>query len=288
MDSISDTITLNDGTPVPVLGLGVWQLDDDATYASTRAAVEAGYRHIDTAAVYGNEAAVGRAVADAVAAGDVRREDLFITTKLWNADQGLDEGCAAFQASLDRLGLEYVDLYLLHWPCPAYDRYIDAYRALTTLQGLGRVQSIGVCNFYPEVLDDLEQTLGQVPAVNQIELHPGFSQAEQRADNARRGIATEAWSPLGKGAVLDDPVIGEIAREHGVTPAQAVIRWHLQLGNIVIPRSSRPERVRENADVFGFTLPDDEMARITALDREDGRVGPDPREMNAGTPVGDA
>lgn len=275
-------LPLNDGNTIPQLGLGVWQLNDEDTYASVRAGIAAGYRHIDTAAIYGNEEPVGRAVADAIEAGEVSREDLFITTKLWNKDQ--TSGEAAFEASLQRLGMDYVDLYLLHWPCPEAGTFVQAYESMAKVQASGAAKSIGVCNFYPEALDALKEA-GFVPAVNQIEVHPGLSQAEQRADNERRGIVTEAWSPLGQGQNLQLPLITSLAQEHGVTPAQVIIRWHLQRGDVVIPRSSKPERVRENFDVFGFELSAEEIASIEQLDRADGRIGPDPREFHADTPA---
>lgn len=273
-------VELADGNQIPQLGLGVWQLNDQDTYSSVRAAIKAGYRHIDTAAIYGNEQPVGHAIADAVIAGEVSRADLFVTTKLWNADQENVE--EAFAKSLDNLGLDYVDLYLLHWPCPAAGTYVQAYEDMVKIRESGRAKSIGVCNFYPEALDDLKKA-GHTPAVNQIEIHPGFSQVEQRADNKARGIVTESWSPLGQGQNLLDPTIAKIAANHGATVAQAIIRWHIQRGDVVIPRSSKEERVRENFDVFGFELTDDEVKAINDLDREDGRVGPDPRDFNTGT-----
>lgn len=273
------TLEMNDGKTIPQLGLGVWQLSDEDTYTSVRAAIETGYRHIDTAAIYGNEEAVGRAVADAVKAGDVQREELFVTTKLWNADQA--RGREALAESQKKLGMDYVDLYLLHWPCPQADTFVQAYDSMAEIQQSGGATSIGVCNFYPEALDALKQA-GHTPAVNQIEIHPGFSQAEQRADNRDRGIVTEAWSPLGQGQNLTDPTIAKIAAEHGVSVAQAIIRWHIQRGDVVIPRSSKVERVRQNFDVFGFELSADEVSAIEALDVEDGRIGGDPLTFHAG------
>lgn len=276
-------IELNDGRTIPQIGLGVWQLSDDETYSSVRAAIEAGYRHIDTAAIYGNEEAVGRAVADAISAGDVTREDMFITTKLWNGDQ--ERGQEAFQESLTKLGMDYVDLYLLHWPAPKNGTFIKAYESMVKIQQNGGARSIGVCNFYDEVLDELASATGHTPAVNQIEIHPGFSQGAQRSDNARRGIVSEAWSPLGQGQNLSDPTIEEIASRHGVSAAQAIIRWHIQRGDVVIPRSSNPGRVVENFRVFDFELTQEEMESLTAMDRNDGRVGPDPLTFHAGTPA---
>lgn len=279
------TVTLNDGQDIPQLGLGVWELSPEDAYSSTRAAISAGARHIDTAAVYGNEQDVGRAVADAVAAGEVTRDELYIATKLWNADHAPDKITGALDTSLANLGLDYVDLWLIHWPVPSYGRYVEAWQALIDARRQGRATSIGVSNFYPEVLDEIIDATGVVPAVNQIELHPGLSQREQVADNDRRGIVTESWSPLGRG-LLDNPVITSIAGAHGVTPAQVILRWHLQQGIVVFPRSSRPERVRENLAVDGFELTGDEITSITALDEDDaaGRVGPDPREADFGIP----
>ncbi len=283
----TDTVTLNDGNTIPQLGLGVWELTPEEAYTSTRAAIAAGIRHIDTAAGYGNEANVGRAIADAIEAGEVTRDDLFITTKLWNADQGFGEAKAALGVSLSNLGLDHVDLYLIHWPVQPWGRYVDTWKALIAERKAGKATSIGVSNFYPEVLDEIIAATGVVPAVNQIEVHPGFSQQEQREDNDTRGIRTEAWSPLGRG-VLDHPVITGIAEAHGVTPAQVIIRWHLDQGVIVFPRSKRPERVAENAAVGGFTLTAEEIAAITAIDGDAdyaGRVGGDPRTAVFGTPL---
>ncbi|WP_420097939.1 aldo/keto reductase [Corynebacterium sp.] len=280
------TVILNDGHEIPQLGLGVWELSPQDAYTSTRAAISAGARHIDTAAAYGNEKDVGRAIADAVADGEVTREELYVTTKLWNADQAPGKAAEAIDTSLDNLGLDFVDLWLIHWPLPSYGRYVDAWRALIEARESGKTRSIGVSNFYPEVLDKIIDATGVVPAVNQIELHPGFSQQAQREDDAKRGIVTEAWSPLGRG-LLDHPVITGVAESHEVTPAQVIVRWHLQQGIVVFPRSSQPERVRENLDVDGFDLTEDQIADITALDGDAaaaGRVGADPREAAFGIP----
>ncbi|GLW67658.1 oxidoreductase [Actinomadura rubrobrunea] len=265
------TVTLNNGVEMPQLGFGVFQVPDDETTAAVTAALEAGYRSIDTAAIYGNEAGVGRAVA----ASGLPREDLFITTKLWNADQGYDATLKAFDRSLAALGLDYVDLYLIHWPSPARDLYRDTWRALERLAAEGRIRAAGVSNFQPAHLRRLMDGSSLVPAVNQIELHPGLQQRELRTLHAEHGIATEAWSPLAQGAVLDEPPLVKIAERHGKSPAQVVLRWHLQLGTIVIPKSVTPARIRENIDVFDFALSDDEMAEIAALDRG-MRTGPDP------------
>ncbi|WP_100838036.1 aldo/keto reductase [Kitasatospora fiedleri] len=268
-------VTLNNGVEMPQLGFGVFQVPDEETTAAVAAALEAGYRSIDTAAVYGNEHGVGKALA----ASGLPREELFVTTKLWNADQGHDETLRAFDASLDRLGLEYVDLYLIHWPTPARDRYTDSWRAIGELAAAGRIRAAGVSNFQPAHLTRLIEAGGPVPAVNQVELHPGLQQAELRAFHAAHGIATEAWSPLAQGAVLDDPAITAIAGRTGKSPAQVVLRWHLQLGNLVIPKSVTPARIRQNLDVFDFALTEDDLAAIAATDRG-LRTGPDPDTFN--------
>ncbi|GGY50588.1 aldo/keto reductase [Streptomyces omiyaensis] len=269
------TVTLNNGVEMPQLGFGVFQVPDDATTAAVTAALEAGYRSIDTAAVYGNEAGVGRALA----ASGIAREELFVTTKLWNADQGYDATLRAFDAGLAELGLDYVDLYLIHWPTPARDLYRDSWRALERLADEGRIRAAGVSNFQPEHLRRLLDGATLTPVVNQIELHPALQQSELRAFHGEHGIATEAWSPLAQGAVLDDPVIAAIAAAHGKSPAQVVLRWHLQLGNVVIPKSVTPARIRANLDVFDFALTDGEMTAIAGLDRG-LRTGPHPDELN--------
>lgn len=273
-----EEISLNDGRKIPQIGLGVWQLDDEQTYTAVRAAIHAGYRQVDTAAIYRNEEAVGRAVADAISAGDVTREELFITTKLWNSDQLRGE--EAFAESARKLGMDYVDLYLLHWPLPQNGTFVQAYESMMAIRDAGKTRSIGVCNFYSAVLDTLIDAVGETPAINQIEIHPGFSQEAQRADNSRRGIVTQAWSPLGQGKNLSDPTIVSIAQELGVSAAQVIIRWHIQRGDVVIPRSSHAQRIVENFQVFDFELSQDQMGTITALDRQDGRVGPDPLEFH--------
>ncbi|MEU5681263.1 aldo/keto reductase [Streptomyces rochei] len=269
------TVTLNNGVEIPQLGLGVFQVPDEETTAAVTSALEAGYRSIDTAAIYGNETGVGRALATS----GIAREDLFITTKLWNADQGYDATLRAFDASLAKLGLDHVDMYLIHWPTPARDLYKDTWRAIEKLVADGRVRTAGVSNFQPDHLKRLIDGAELVPAVNQVELHPGLQQSELRAVHAELGIATEAWSPLAQGAVLKDEAITSVAGRHGKSPAQVVLRWHLQLGNIVIPKSVTPERIRQNLDVFDFTLTDDEMTAIAGLDR-DLRTGPHPDQLN--------
>ncbi|WP_308294059.1 aldo/keto reductase [Streptomyces sp. UNOC14_S4] len=270
------SITLNNGVAMPQLGYGVWQVPDDEAAAAVGTALEAGYRSIDTAAVYGNEEGVGKALA----ATDVPRDEIFVTTKVWNSDQGHDATLRAFDASLDRLGLEYVDLYLIHWPVAWRNTFVDTYRAMEELLASGRTKAIGVCNFQTAHLERLLAETSVVPAVNQIELHPNLAQGELRAFHARHGIATEAWSPLGQGkALLADPVIGELAARLGRTPAQVVLRWHLQLGNVVIPKSVTPSRIRENIDVFGFELEEKDMDALASLDTGT-RLGPDPDEFD--------
>ncbi|MFC7496371.1 MULTISPECIES: aldo/keto reductase [unclassified Nocardioides] len=269
------SITLNNGVTIPQVGFGVFQVPDDETTTAVRHALDAGYRAIDTAAVYGNEAGVGRALAES----GLPRDDVFVTTKLWNADQGYDATLRAFDQSLGRLGLDVVDLYLIHWPAPAHDLYPESWRAITRLAADGRIRAAGVSNFQPSHLQRLLDTSDLMPVVNQIELHPRLQQAELRAFHADHGIATQAWSPLAQGAVLDDPTLAGIAQRHGRTPAQVVLRWHLQLGNIVIPKSVTPTRIRENLDVLDFELTADEMAAIATLDR-DLRTGPHPDTLN--------
>ena len=266
----SPTISLNDGRAIPQLGLGVWQIPNDETSAVVRAALDVGYRSIDTAALYHNEEGVGRAVRE----GGVSRDELFVTTKLWQ-DRHHDAE-RAFDESLRRLGLDHVDLYLIHWPAPGQNRYVEAWRSLVRLRESGRARSVGVSNFNVDHLERIIDATGVVPAVNQVELHPRFQQRALRAFHEQRGIATEAWSPLGQGEVLRDPTVGEIARTHGRTPAQVVIRWHLDSGLVVIPKSVHAKRLRENFESLDFGLGEDDMRRIASLDRRDGRMGLDP------------
>lgn len=260
---------------MPQVGLGVWQTPRDAAERAVTTALEAGYRHIDTAAAYRNEREVGAAVKNAA----IPREDVFVTTKLANSDQGYDSTLAAFDKSMERLGLDYLDLYLIHWPMPSDNTYVDTYKALAHLRDQGRVRSIGVSNFEPEHLRMVVDATGIVPAVNQIELHPLLQQEELREIHAQMGIATEAWSPLGQGSLLSNATVSEVAAAHGKTPAQVLIRWHIQLGNIVIPKSVTPERIVSNFDVFDFELSEQDMASVSTLG--DGtRLGPDPRTFH--------
>ncbi|MFS3137584.1 aldo/keto reductase [Gluconacetobacter sacchari] len=261
-------VHLNDGTTMPQLGLGVWRTPAAETADIVRHAVAAGYLAVDTAAIYRNEDGVGEGLAT--------HPGIYVTTKLWNDDQGYDATLRACDASLHKLRRKTLDLYLIHWPRPEGGKCVESWKALVALQKDGRVTSIGVSNFRAEDLDRIIDATGVVPAVNQIELHPGFQQHALRACNAKLGIATESWSPLGQGQALADPVIVEIARKHGRTPAQVIIRWHLDSGLIVIPKSATAKRIDENIAVFDFALDADDMARIAGLDRADGRIGPDP------------
>ena|SRR5690349_12684866 len=268
-------VRLNNGVHIPQVGFGVFRVPDDETERAVRTAIESGYRSIDTASLYGNERGVGRAIASC----GLSREELFVTTKLWNDDQGYDSAFGAYEASLRRLGLDYVDLYLIHWPKPSRDRYVDTWRAFQKLCADERVRTIGVSNFQPHHLQRLLDETTVVPAVNQIELHPQLQQEQLRHFHAAHGILSEAWSPLGQGHALRDPVVAELASRHGRTPAQIVLRWHLQLGNIVIPKSTNPSRIRENLALFDFALDDADMAALAGLD-SDTRLGPDPDERD--------
>ena len=264
-------LTLNDGNQIPQLGFGVFQVPPEDTAEVATQALQAGYRHIDTAAAYGNEAGVGQAIH----AAGLQREDVFITTKCFNDDHGHEQAIRALKTSLDHLEVNHLDLYLIHWPVPSQDKYVETWRAFIECQQQGLVRSIGVSNFQPAHLERLIEETGVTPAVNQVELHPHFQQDGLRREHSELGIITEAWSPLAQGQVLDDPAIEQIAQAHGKTSGQVVIRWHLQLGNVVFPKSVTPERIVENFDVFDFELSDDEMESIQALDAGE-RTGPDP------------
>jgi 2,5-diketo-D-gluconate reductase A len=265
------SLTLRDGVEIPQLGFGVFQVPPEETEEVVGRALDAGYRHIDTAAAYRNEKGVGAAIE----ASGLSRGDLFVTTKLWNSEQGFDLTLVAFEASLARLGLEYVDLYLIHWPVPSEDRYVETWRAFERIRGEGRARTIGVSNFRVEDLERLEAEADVRPTVNQIELHPHLQQAELRAWHSDHRVVTEAWSPLAQGELLDDEAIVAIAERHGKTPAQAILRWHLQLGNVVFPKSVTPARILENIELFDFELSDAEMGEFERLDRGE-RIGPDP------------
>jgi diketogulonate reductase-like aldo/keto reductase len=265
------SIELNNGVQIPQVGYGVFQVPEDDTQAAVEAALEAGYRHIDTAAGYYNEAGVGAGVR----ASGLPREDVFVTTKLRNGDQGHDNALAAFEDSRAALGLDVVDLYLVHWPVPSKGLYVETWRAFEKLLADGAVRAIGVSNFLPEHLATLAEQTDVVPAVNQIELHPTFQQVTTQEATRAAGIAVEAYSPLAQGADLEDPAVTSVADRLGVTPGQVVLRWHLQQGIIVIPKSVTPERVAANIDLAGFELSDEDMAAIGALDSHE-RIGLDP------------
>lgn len=265
---------------MPKLGFGVFKVEAQETVDIVAAALKVGYRSIDTATVYGNEAEVGRALAQS----GLPRDEVFITTKLWNSDQGYDATLRAFDASMERLSLDVLDLYLIHWPIAEAGLYVDTFRALQALKTQGRITSIGVSNFTRTHIERLIDETGETPVVNQIELHPYLAQNELRAFHAEHGIITEAWSPLGRGAEFEDPAIIAIATETGRTPAQVVLRWHMQLGNVAIPKSATPSRIAENFEIFDFELTAAQVDRITALDKG-SRLGPDPDTFNVGAPA---
>ena len=269
-------ITLNDGNTIPQLGFGVWQVPNDEVTEPVVTAIETGYRSIDTAQGYDNEEGVGQAIREA----GVPRDQLFITSKLRTKDQGYDNTLRSLDGTLQLLGLDYLDMFLIHWPVPAHDRYSDTWRAFIQAQKDGKIRSIGVSNFLPEYLERIINDHGVKPVVNQIELHPYYQQRDVREIHERLGIKIESYSPLGSGAVLKDETIGDIASKHGKEPAQVMIRWHLQQGLIVIPKSTHAERIRSNFDVFGFELDQDDMDRIAKLDRPDGKTGSQPAEFN--------
>jgi len=272
-------VTLNNDLAIPQLGLGLWKASDEDAENSVAMAIEAGYRLIDTATIYGNEKGVGRGIAKS----GVPREELFITTKLWNADQGYDSTLKAFDESLSKLGLDYIDLYLIHWPVPAAGKFIDTWRAFEKLHDEGRVKSIGVSNFKTHHLEVLLASSMIAPSVNQIELHPRFPQAETRQFCEDHNIKVESWSPIGGSAgadnILNEPVLKNIGEKYGKSPAQVILRWHIQLGLIVIPKSIHEERIRQNIDIFDFELSEDDMAQIATLETGT-RQGPDPDTMN--------
>lgn len=258
------------GLAVPQLGFGVWEVPDTEVDAAAGRALEVGYRHLDTARIYGNEEGIGRVLA----ASDLPRDDVFVTTKVWNDDHG--DVRAAFDASMNRLGLDVLDLYLIHWPAPKQDRYVDAWRGLLELQQEGRVRSVGVCNFQVSHLQRLLDETGVLPSINQVELSPYLQQRELREFLDEHGIVTEAWSPLAvRAGLLEDPVVTGIAQRHGVSPARVVLRWHVELGNVVLTRSVTPQRIEENARVFDFALEGDDLDALAGLDRGT-RTGPDP------------
>lgn len=265
------TVTLDGDVQIPQLGFGVWQVPPKETYQAVAEALRVGYRHIDTAAAYGNEAGVGQALR----ASGIDRDDVFITTKCFNDDHGKDQATAALKRSLQQLELDHVDLYLIHWPVPTQDRYVETWEAFVEAREQGLVRSIGVSNFNPAHLQRLVDETGVTPAINQVELHPYFQQTGLRREHEDLGIATEAWSPLAQGQVFEDDTLAGIAERHGRTVSQVVVRWHLQLGNVVIPKSVTPSRIAENYDVLSFHLTEADMEAIAALDAG-RRIGPDP------------
>ena len=265
------SLELNDGNDIPQLGFGVFQVDPEQTTEAVLHTLRTGYRLIDTAAIYGNEAEV----ADAIARSGLERSEVFITTKVWNDDQGRERAMRAFERSLDRLSSDWVDLYLIHWPAPAQDTYVETWQTMCGLREEGRARSIGVSNFLPEHIERIVEATGVAPAVNQVELHPRLQQRDLRGFHTQHQIVTESWSPLGRGTLLDDQVVRDVAAQTGRTPAQVLLRWNVQLGCVVIPRSVRPARIEENAQVFDFELDQDQLEAITKLDREQ-RIGPDP------------
>jgi len=276
MTSSVPVLELNDGNTAPQLGFGVFQIPDAETADAVSTALAAGYRSLDTAAIYKNEAGVRQGIERS----GVARSDIFLTTKLWNSEQGFDSTLKAFDESLRKLGTDYVDMYLIHWPTPKNDRYVDTWKAFIRLREEKRIRSIGVSNFQPAHLDRIVKETGVVPVVNQIELHPDFAQNDVVAANAKLKIVTEAWSPLGQGGdLLKDGTLVKIAKAHGKTTAQIILRWHVQLGHMVIPKSTTPERIKANIDVFDFILSPDEMKLIATLDGGN-RMGPDPDELN--------
>jgi 2,5-diketo-D-gluconate reductase A len=271
---LSPSLTLNNGATIPQLGFGVWQIEDDGERIISEA-LEVGYRHLDTAMIYHNEAEVGRAV---VSSG-IPRDEVFVTTKLFNTDHGTQEALEAFERSLDRLALDYVDLYLIHWPMPGVDRYVESWRTLELIAASGRARSIGVSNFMPEHLQRLLDETGTVPAVNQIEVHPEYQQRAASEFSRAQGVIVEAYSPLANGRILDDSRLRAIAEDHGKSVPQVLLRWQLELGNIAIPKTATRARMIENLDVFDFALSPGEVAIVESFERG-GRVGNDPYTVN--------
>lgn len=280
-DMTVPNVTFNDDREMPQLGLGTYKLRDDECVRTIREAIEIGYRKFDTATLYKNEEAVGKALKQAMDAGDVTRDDIFVTTKVWHDHHGADLAPQAFQESIDKLGLDYIDLYLIHWPWPQGGKYVETFDAIARLQGMGQIASIGVANFYEETLDTLIKESGIVPVLNQVELHPGFTQPELRAYHDEHGIVTEAWSPLARGVVLTNPDIKAIAAKHEVTTGQVVLAYLLQLGISVIPKSARKERLAENFAATELTLTRAEMDVMNSLDGREGfgRMFNDPRDF---------
>jgi 2,5-diketo-D-gluconate reductase A len=268
-------IKLNNGQLIPQLGLGVYKLEAASAADLVATAIDSGYRRIDTAALYLNEAEVGQGVRQS----SVPREEIYVTTKIWHDHHGYDSALQAIDESLSRLDIDYVDMVLIHWPAPAQDKFVEAWSAFQHAVEVGKVRGIGVSNFHSMHLDKLLAAGGTVPALNQIELHPGLQQAELRAFDASHGIATEAWSPLARGKFNEEAVVTNIARKHGKTPTQVVIRWHIELGNLVIPKTANPARLLENISVFDFVLDAEDMAAIATLD-SGLRTGPNPEEFN--------
>lgn len=272
--TLSPTLAMNDGHSIPRVGLGVYKVPANEAADTVQVALEAGYRHVDTAALYENESGVGQGIARS----GLPRDDIFVTTKVWNDRHGYDKTLRAFEESLTKLGLEYVDLYLIHWPAPRQDLYVETYRALEKLRRDGLARSIGVSNFHDHHIDRLLAETDVVPALNQVELHPWLPQREIREYDTAHGILTEAWSPLSRGRAIGNPTLDAIGAKHGKTAAQVVIRWHLELGNVVIPKSATPSRIVENFDVFDFGLDSDDMTRIASLDSAE-RTGRDPDDL---------
>lgn len=272
-------LTLNNGVRMDQIGFGTYKVPAPDTADVVTLALGAGYRHVDTAALYGNEEGVGKALRDFTAGSNVVRDEIFVTTKVWNTDQGYDSTLRAFDASMSRLDLDVLDLYLIHWPCPERGLFVDTYRAMEELYRSGRVRAIGVSNFQPNHLRQLMDATDVVPAVNQVELHPWLQQHELTNLHREHGIRTVAWSPLGRGAVLSDPVITSIAADLGVSPARVILRWHVEQGSIAIPKASSAERIKENLDVFSFELTPEQSSAIAGLDRNQ-RSGSHPDQVN--------